>query len=299
MAEHDALGIAGAARGVLDQRRRRVVDLGRRRWRFRCSSVSSATLSIVRKALDLRVQQATDAAALRNGHQHGGAGVAQNAGLPAQMVLDLRQPHRRIDRNRNGAGIEDAEEGDEEIEAGRQHQRDAVARHDVARDETGRDAARRVGEIAVGQAIGLGRVVGSKLKWTRSRCCAACQSSASVRVAASEAGATSASGRAGSGILAVPSRGRARSRARARPRPSPLRRSRRSEAGPGTRARCAGPIRCVRGCRSRDRDRAGSRAPPRRRAPAAPELLNETADDRDELAASRKLAGGFRVGRGR
>ena len=80
-----------------------------------------------------------------------GAGVAQDAGLAAQVVLDLRQPRRRIDRHRHGAGVEDAEEGDEEVEAGRQHQRDAVARHDVALDQAGGDAAPGLGELAVGQ----------------------------------------------------------------------------------------------------------------------------------------------------
>ncbi|MNF53627.1 hypothetical protein D3C84_350260 [compost metagenome] len=39
------------------------------------------------------------------------------------MLLDLRQAHGRIDRHRHAAGEEDAEEAEEEIAAGRQHQR--------------------------------------------------------------------------------------------------------------------------------------------------------------------------------
>ena len=63
------------------------------------------------QALHLGAQQAADAEALGDGHQHARAGVAQNSGLPAQMILDLGHPRGRIDRNRDRAGEQDAEEG--------------------------------------------------------------------------------------------------------------------------------------------------------------------------------------------
>ena len=159
----------------------------------------------------------------------------------------------------------------------------------------------RVGEFAVGQAIGRRHASSrSKLKWTRSRCCAACQSSASARVAASAAGATGASGRA-----RLRNIGRSFTRARSLEGARHVRDRLRFAHGldrkpdPESALDAQDQFRCGRGCRSRDRDRAGWTAQRRRRAPAAPELLEQPADDLDELAASRELAGGFRVGRGR
>jgi hypothetical protein len=48
----------------------------------------------------------------------------------------LQKPHRRINRNRYCAGTEDAEEGDEKIDACRKHDADPVARRHVMPDQT-------------------------------------------------------------------------------------------------------------------------------------------------------------------
>jgi hypothetical protein len=43
--------------------------------------------------------------------------IAQDSGLPGQMLLDLGPSERRIDRHRDAAGIQDAEEGREEVKS--------------------------------------------------------------------------------------------------------------------------------------------------------------------------------------
>ena len=58
------------------------------------------------------------------------------------MILELRE-HRRVDRHRNGAGTKDAEECDEKVDTGRQHQGNAIRGRNVARDEAACDVARR------------------------------------------------------------------------------------------------------------------------------------------------------------
>ena len=149
VAEHHALGIAGRAGGVLDEARRRSVGHRRQGGRLVARQALHGLHRIER--IHLPAQQRRQPQALRHRHQDARAGIAQDAGLPAQVVLDLRQPRRRIDRHRHRAGVEDAEKGDEEFQAGRQHQRDPVARHDVALDQAGGDAPPRHGELPVGQ----------------------------------------------------------------------------------------------------------------------------------------------------
>ena len=86
---------------------------------------------------------------LRNSHENPRLGIPQYSGLTAQIVLELRQLHRRIDRNRHGTGVENAEKRREEFRAGRQHEGNAIARRDVARNQPGRDRPGRFGQLAV------------------------------------------------------------------------------------------------------------------------------------------------------
>ena len=67
------------------------------------------------------------------------------------MLLELRQTHWRIDRDRNGASIEDGEKRDEEIAARRQHQGDPVTGYDIPLDQALRGVTRLLGERTVGQ----------------------------------------------------------------------------------------------------------------------------------------------------
>ena len=55
--------------------------------------------------------------------------------LATQVILDLRQPKRRIDRHGNRAGKQNGEKRDEEVAARRQHDRDPIPRTNAAFDQ--------------------------------------------------------------------------------------------------------------------------------------------------------------------
>src|SRR5271157_4820905 len=91
MAEHNALRIAGAARRVLDERG----GLGvRNPWQRRGRSGRFQARDALESLQDfgLRAEQSGEAPPFRQRDQKPGAGVAQNAGLAAQMLLELREP---------------------------------------------------------------------------------------------------------------------------------------------------------------------------------------------------------------
>jgi len=123
--EHHALGLAGAARRVLQQRG--VVRAARRGGRLAAAG---------RELIDRgdRAQRRHAGAQDARGRQHArvddqqhSAGVVEDRRLAAQVVFDLRRAKRRIDRHRRAAGEQDAAECGEEVQPGRQHQRHAVA----------------------------------------------------------------------------------------------------------------------------------------------------------------------------
>ena len=70
--------------------------------------------------------------------------------MALQVVLDLRGARRRIDRHRDAAGEQDAEEAEEVLDAGRQHDRHRASRLEPALDEAGGDGARGLVELGVG-----------------------------------------------------------------------------------------------------------------------------------------------------
>ena len=120
MRKHHAFRIAGAAGSVLDERGgigaggMRQIDRRRRGLEVR-----NAFDSV--QGLNLGAEEARKPPPLRHRDQYAAAGVAQDGGLAAEMILKLREPHWRIDRHWNSAGIKDPEESDEKIDAGRQH----------------------------------------------------------------------------------------------------------------------------------------------------------------------------------
>ena len=111
-----------------------------------------ATVSMCRRSLRQSNQQRPDVAQLRCHNQKAGLGIAQNAGLAPQMLLDLGAAERRIDGNRNTARVEDAEECFEECRVRRQHDGDPVACGEAALEQAGRDPAGRLMQIIVSQA---------------------------------------------------------------------------------------------------------------------------------------------------
>jgi len=84
---------------------------------------------------------------LRVGDEQARFGVAQDAGLPAQVVLELGAPERRMDRDGGRTGQQHAEERVEECRLGRQHERHPVAAADAPQHQAVRDGARVAIEI--------------------------------------------------------------------------------------------------------------------------------------------------------
>ncbi len=79
--------------------------------------------------------------------------------MPAQVILDLGSARRRVDRDRNAPGEEDAEEAVEVIDAGRQHDRDRPRGLQVPVEQSRGDCARRPFERGIGDRLLLARVV--------------------------------------------------------------------------------------------------------------------------------------------
>ena len=75
------------------------------------------------------------------------------------MILDLRNPHRRIDWNRNCASVENPEEDREKVDARRQHDRNPVARFDVALDQAGGDAPSQPRQLPIGHCAQYGQIL--------------------------------------------------------------------------------------------------------------------------------------------
>ncbi len=90
-----------------------------------------------------------DGTNLRVGDENARLRVGENAGLATQMILDLRQPKRRINRHGNGAGEQNAEEGDEEVAIRGQHDRDALSGMHAALDQSARHGAGAMIEIPI------------------------------------------------------------------------------------------------------------------------------------------------------
>jgi hypothetical protein len=117
--QHDALRVAGAAGGVLQEGD--VVGPGaiQQRPLFAVQFLRRDDLG---QARHLGAQQRRHRLRLRHGDDEGGLGVVEDARVAPEVVLDLRQARRRIDRHGYAAGQQDAEEAGEVVAAGRQHQ---------------------------------------------------------------------------------------------------------------------------------------------------------------------------------
>ena len=83
---------------------------------------------------ELRAQQAGQGQDLGEGDQHLGLGGAQDAGLAAEVVLDLALAGRRIEGDRDAAGELRAEEGGEVFEARGEHDSHRLARRNAEAD---------------------------------------------------------------------------------------------------------------------------------------------------------------------
>ena len=151
--EQDALGLAGAARGVLDEGRVAAAALraGHRRSRGR----ELVGGHHVGERPHRGPQEADHGPRSRDRHEQAHAGVGQDGGLPGGVLLEPVEADGGIDRNRDRAGEQDAEEGAQEVEARRQHQGDGVSPRDAALAQPARDGRRLVAEPAVGDRHSL------------------------------------------------------------------------------------------------------------------------------------------------
>ena len=149
VAQHDTLGIAGTARGVLNERGRSLMR-GRQPGGGRARRKPGHTLDRG-QARHLCLQQGRGPSRFRNRYQDTGARTAQDGRLAAQVLLQLGHAHRRIDGHGDRAGIKDGKERNEEIAARWQHQGDPVARHNIPLDQALRGGACGPSEFAVSQ----------------------------------------------------------------------------------------------------------------------------------------------------
>ena len=150
VAQHHPLRIASASGCVLDEAGRGAVAQDRQR----------DIRALGRQALDAshRIDRGHEAPQHCGGlqsfgdrHENAGPGIAEDAGLAAHELFDLRQLHRWIDRYRHGASIKNAQKGDEELRARGQHERDPVARRDIGLDQTRRYGTGGLAKLPIGQ----------------------------------------------------------------------------------------------------------------------------------------------------
>ena len=149
--QHHALRVAGAARGVLQERDVIRENLGQCRARARVRQLAGGEHALQR--IELRAQQQRHGFRFRHRDHETRAGIGEYRGVPAHVVFDLRQAHRRVDRHRHSAGEQNAEEAEEIITPGRQHDRHRAGGLEAALDQSCRDRARAVSQLRVADSL--------------------------------------------------------------------------------------------------------------------------------------------------
>ncbi|MCY1356146.1 hypothetical protein D9M69_425880 [compost metagenome] len=155
MADHHPLGLPGAARGVLQEGQ--VLGPPRGRQAVAVAGAQLGHLDDRAEARHLRLEQAGEQLGLGHGDQQADLGVGEDAGLAQQMLLDLRQAQRRVDRHRHAAGQQGTEEAEQEVAPGRQHQRHPLPGAQAAPLQAAGDAQGALAEAGVADLLaGLG-----------------------------------------------------------------------------------------------------------------------------------------------
>ena len=125
MGQDHALGVAGAARGVLQER-----DVRCGKFHRRCRCIGQRQISHRADRLqgfDLRPQQVGQRLGAFDRHQHACLRIAHDAGDALEVVFKLRGSRRRVQRHRHRARDQRAEERGKELAPGRQHDGHLVA----------------------------------------------------------------------------------------------------------------------------------------------------------------------------
>ncbi len=154
MRQHHALGLAGAARGVLQEGDVGGAQRDRRRAAAGAGGDDVGHGGHRVQRVDLGAQQVGQRLGALDGQQLARAGVAQDAGDAPQVVFQLRGPRRRVQRHGHAAGAQGAVEGGEELAPARQHDRHRLAAAQPARLQAGGDAQRVGVQVGVGQLDG-------------------------------------------------------------------------------------------------------------------------------------------------
>jgi hypothetical protein len=146
--EDHALGIARAARRVLDERDGAGVAGGRDVGDRRRRQLLGGHDRLERR--HLAPHEPSDPRRLGERDQHPCLRVPQDADLAARVFLEVTGTEGRVDRHGHRPREEHADERAEERGLGAEHDRDAVARPHATRPERRRDGARPLRERAVG-----------------------------------------------------------------------------------------------------------------------------------------------------
>ena len=156
--QSDALRLPGAARCVLDESH--VVGPDRHRFGRTPAPGRDQCLRRVQspQARYPGLEQAGHLHRLGHAHQQGRLRVGQNARVALHMVFELRGPSRRVDRNWNPAGTQDAQVGEEVARRRRQHDGDGLPRAQAGTLQACRECERFVPELPVGDR-GFGVIV--------------------------------------------------------------------------------------------------------------------------------------------
>ena len=156
--QHHALGVAGAARGVLDEGD--VVAPRRpRRGRPGDALREPGHGDDPAQAGHAGFEQARHRHRLRHGDEDARLGILEDAGVAAHVLLDLRRPRRWVDRHRDAASKKNAEVGKEILERGWQHDRHRLPRLQAAGAEPRRHGRRAGPQVRVVEpllAVALG-----------------------------------------------------------------------------------------------------------------------------------------------
>ncbi len=97
------------------------------------------------------LEQAAECGRLGYRYHDGGAAVGGDAGMARQVLADLGHAGRRIDGHRRAAGYQHAEEADEVVAPGRQHQHHRLARYQPPVEQAGREPGGGLAQGVVGQ----------------------------------------------------------------------------------------------------------------------------------------------------
>ena len=149
--EQDALGLPGAARGVLDQRG---ILLAQARGRQRSAHLGERGRDgDMAQRAHPGAQEARHALGLRKRDQGPRLGVAEDADLALGVLLDAIAAERRIDRHRNATREQDADERVEEGRLRSEHQSDTVAGRHAVLAQPRRNLQGALPERAIGDRL--------------------------------------------------------------------------------------------------------------------------------------------------